>query len=120
MGIVNMVAGATKPVVLPHGTAHMSPASRMIHTLAVGAGRALFGGARRARKKKVSRRLRTKAPGRRLRRGLSSLGKRARGPKRSQHRRGRRHAARLVKGSRAAKLHMAKIRRMRGTMKAAA
>ena len=112
MAILNLVARQTKPVVLPHGTAHMSPASRMIHTLALGGLRTLGRG---MRKKKVPRRLRTKASTGRHRK-LSSK-RRVRSARRKRvvrsHAHTRRAGHRLVKGSRAAKLHMAAIRKLR-------
>jgi hypothetical protein len=82
-----------KPVILPHGTAHKTPASQTLVRLATG----LVRGVTR-RKKKVSP-------------GVS----RTRKAKRTSASSGRRRSAarRLVKGSAAAKRRMSQLRKMR-------
>lgn len=89
-----------KPVLLPQAIGHHTPAVRTLFGLATGAARSLLGG--RRRKKKVSSRLHRKA---RRHRKVHRKKRAVRA-----HHRGHR-AAHLVKGSAAARRHMAKIRR---------
>jgi hypothetical protein len=110
MGILSV---GSKPVVLPHGVAHMTPAARAIHSLALGG----LAGTRRRKKKgtAVGAARRTKArrfaglASRSRRRKAAAAPQRAR---RTSRRKGTRRAH-LVKGSAAARRHMAKLRRMR-------
>jgi hypothetical protein len=92
-----------KPVILPHGTAHKTPAAQTLVRLATGLVRATT-----RRKKKVSSGVSRsrKAAGSRSR--VSS--KRARSRKRSG---GSSRSAHLVKGSAAAKRRMSALRKMR-------
>jgi len=96
-----------KPVVLPHGTAHKTPASSQLIRLGIGAVRSVLGGGT-GRKKKMSSGVRRKT-----RRSGSSQTGRSRSARRSTSSRRSKSSARLVKGSAAAKRHMAKIRKMR-------
>jgi hypothetical protein len=96
MSIMKMVS-RLKPVVLPHGTAHNTPAFKHLTNLVLGtATKSRSTGKRRTRKASAS-----------------SSGSRKR------HRRSSGSKAHLVKGSAAAKKHMASIRKLRGKKKAA-
>lgn len=86
-----------KPVVLPHGTTHKTPAGQQLIRLATG----LLG--RKTGKKKMSTRVRGKT--RRTRKVSKTSG--------GTRRRKRSATAALVKGSAAAKKRMAKLRGMR-------
>jgi hypothetical protein len=92
-----------KPVVLPHGTAHKTPASSQLIRLGLGAVKSVLGGA--SRKKKMSSGVRSTT----RRRRSSSKGTSTGGSRRSRSK----SSARLVKGSAAAKKYMAKIRKMK-------
>jgi hypothetical protein len=91
-----------KPLVVPHGHGHMTPASRHLINLAMGA----LGGKRRSGKK-MSTRVRTKT--RRKRKVHAKAGSH----RRVKRTRTKRTSKRFVAGSVAAKRHMAKLRAMR-------
>lgn len=96
-----------KPAVVQHGVAHGTPAFRQIHALAMG-GSAAAGG--RRRKKKAS-------PSRAPAHSKSASARRSRGRKSSSRVSRRsvpRGKAHMVKGSSAARRHMARLRAMRG------
>jgi hypothetical protein len=86
-----------KPAVLPHGASHHTPATQHLLKLATGVAKSLIGG-RRKKKRTASA---TKTPRRRRRSRTTKSAGTARGK------------AHLVKGSSAAKSHMAKLRKMR-------
>lgn len=88
-----------KPGAVQHGVSHMTAASRQIHALGFGSG----GATRTRRKKRASPKTHHKATHRR--------------PRVSAARSGR---SKFVKGSAAARRHMAQLRAMRGKKKAAA
>lgn len=102
MGIVNMVLGVKKPVVLPTGVSHMTAASRHIHNLALGISSSRSTGTRRRKKKAAG----VTKKRRRVAKSASAVShhkkKAATGSK-----------SHLVKGSAAAKKHMASLRKMR-------
>lgn len=96
-----------KPVVLPHGTAHKTPASSQLIRLGIGAVRSVLGG----RKKKMSSRVRSST---RRSRSVSRSSRRS-NTRTNRSRRNTRSSrpSRLVKGSAAAKRYMAKIRKLK-------
>jgi len=87
---VNSIHAATKPAVAQHGVAHATPATRQIHALAFGTAKAT--GTKKRRTKKAS--------------SSSSSS--------SRPRKARSSSSGLVKGSSAAKAHMAALRKLRG------
>jgi hypothetical protein len=85
--------GPKKPVVVPHGVAHMTPASKQMHALGLG------------------------SP---LQRGVRTRKRRVKAKKKAHkaHARAARSTkSQLVKGSAAAKKRMAALRKMRGKKK---
>ena len=102
-----------KPIVLPHGTTHGTPAMTHVKNLALGLlGSALRGGKKKAlsaglrRRRKATRKASAKPLSRRTRRASGKSGSNAKRSRRSG-------SSRLVKGSAAAKKRMAALRKMR-------